>query len=262
MTEKVLQPDKIVKTIRQLHDRIGERFPESGLQKVCSTLEQIGVNAKERGEWIGKPILWLRGLVMLGCLIFFATAIMLIYLGFQPLWTDSEWDATSMLANAEIEINFMILIGGATLFLWTLENRYKRWRALQAIHELRSVAHIIDMHQLTKDPDRLLYADATRTSSSPKFAMTSYELRRYLDYCSEMLSLTGKIAALYVQQFDDAVALASANEIEAMTTGLSRKIWQKLLILHTVANQTPLQTPQAHRGTDANPNVPSSNDPE
>ena len=142
-----------------------------------------------------------------------------------------------MLANAEIEINFMILIGGVTIFLWTIENRYKRWRALQALHELRSVAHIIDMHQLTKDPDRLINRNARRTSSSPEFEMTSYELRRYLDYCSEMLSLTGKIAALYVQHFDDSVALASASEIESMTTGLSRKIWQKLLILHTVENQ-------------------------
>ena len=28
-------------------------------------------------------------------------------------------------------------------------------RALKAIHELRSIAHIIDMHQLTKDPERI-----------------------------------------------------------------------------------------------------------
>ena len=235
-TVKFLEPDKIVETIRRLHSRIGERFPKSGLHIVCRNLEEIGVNAKKRGAWIGKPILWIRILVTLGCLVFLATTLLLFYLGFQPLIEGREWEVSSLLTNVEIEINFMILIGGATLFLSTIESRYKRWRALQALHELRSVAHIIDMHQLTKDPDRLLYADATRTSSSPEFQMNSYELRRYLDYCSEMLSLTGKIAALYVQQFDDPVALASASEIESMTTGLSRKIWQKLLILHTVAS--------------------------
>lgn len=239
MTEKVLQPDRIVKTISQLHDRIGERFPNSSLQEVCSGLEQIGVNAKKRGAWIGKPILWLRLSVLMGCLIFFLTAVAIVYFGLRPILFDQEWNVTDILANAEIEINFMILIGGATLFLWTIENRYKRGKALAALHELRSVAHIIDMHQLTKDPDRLLYPNASRTDSSPEFKMTSYELRRYLDYCSELLSLTGKIAALYVQNFDDPVALASASEIESMTTGLSRKIWQKLLILHTVANQQP-----------------------
>jgi hypothetical protein len=62
--------------------------------------------------------------------------------------------------------------------------------------------------------------------------MSSFELSRYLDYCSEMLSLTGKVGALYVQNLHDPVALASVNEIETLTTGLSRKIWQKLMIIH------------------------------
>lgn len=243
MTDKVLQPDKIVLTIRKLYDRIGERFPGSSLQNVCESLEEIGLNAKQRVDWIGRPIWWMRLLVILGCLFSMLTALAIAYLGFQPIIEGTPWKVNDMLANAEIEINFMILIGGVTIFLWTMENRYKRWRALQALHELRSVAHIIDMHQLTKDPDRLLNKDAHRTSSSPEFKMTSYELRRYLDYCSEMLSLTGKIAAIYVQQFDDSVALASASEIESMTTGLARKIWQKLLILHTVENQGGKKSP-------------------
>ena len=49
-----------------------------------------------------------------------------------------------------------------------------------------------------------------------------------------MLSLTGKVAALYVQHFDDPVALAAVNEVESLTTGLSRKIWQKLMILYSL----------------------------
>ena len=58
----------------------------------------------------------------------------------------------------------------------------------------------------------------------------------YLDYCSEMLSLIGKLAAQYVQKFDDPVVLAAVNEVEAPTTGLSGKIWQKIMILNL--NQT------------------------
>ena len=46
-----------------------------------------------------------------------------------------------------------------------------------------------------------------------------------------MLSLTGKVAALYVQDFEDGVALQAVNEIEDLTTGLSRKIWQKLTVV-------------------------------
>jgi hypothetical protein len=62
--------------------------------------------------------------------------------------------------------------------------------------------------------------------------MTEFELSRYLDYCSEMLSLTGKVAALYVQTFEDSVAVSAVNDIENLTTDMSRKIWQKLMVLH------------------------------
>ena len=87
------------------------------------------------------------------------------------------------------------------------------------------------MHQLTKDPSKII-KKATSTASSPQKIMTAFELTRYLDYCSEMLSLTGKISALYAQKFNDPVVLSAVNEVEALTTGLSRKIWQKIVILH------------------------------
>jgi hypothetical protein len=51
---------------------------------------------------------------------------------------------------------------------------------------------------------------------------------RYLDYCSEMLALVGKIAALYAPRIDDPVALAAVDGIESLTTNLSRKVWQKI----------------------------------
>jgi hypothetical protein len=62
--------------------------------------------------------------------------------------------------------------------------------------------------------------------------MSEFELMRYLDYCSEMLSLTGKLAALYMQNMRDPVVIESVNEIEDLTTSLSRKIWQKIMILN------------------------------
>jgi hypothetical protein len=70
------------------------------------------------------------------------------------------------------------------------------------------------------------------TPSTPKIDMTSFELSRYLDYCSEMLSLMGKIAGLYAQSSSDPVVVDAVSEIGQLTTGISRKIWQKLLILH------------------------------
>ena len=50
-----------------------------------------------------------------------------------------------------------------------------------------------------------------------------------------MLSLTGKIASLYLNKFEDQAAIATVNEIENLTTGLSRKIWQKIMISQTLS---------------------------
>jgi len=71
------------------------------------------------------------------------------------------------------------------------------------------------------------------TASSPDRVHTPAELGRYLDYCSEMLSLTAKIAALFAGRFDDAVVLQAVDEVETLTTNLSGKIWQKIMILDT-----------------------------
>lgn len=89
------------------------------------------------------------------------------------------------------------------------------------------------MHQLTKDPDRLIHPVAA-TESSPARPFTVAELGRYLDYCSEMLSMTSKIAALYAERFNDGVVLQAVDEGETLTNGLSRKIWQKIMILDAV----------------------------
>ena len=123
------------------------------------------------------------------------------------------------------------------VFLLSLEARGKRKRALDALHELRAMAHIVDMHQLTKDPERML-GRGTRTASSPRRTMTPFELHRYLDYCSELLALIAKIGALYVQDFPDRAALDAVDQVENLATGLSRKIWQKMVILDRYAGQS------------------------
>jgi hypothetical protein len=47
------------------------------------------------------------------------------------------------------------------------------------------------------------------------------------------------VAALYLKGFDDPVALQAVNEVEDLTTGLARKIWQKLTILYAMAPAAP-----------------------
>jgi hypothetical protein len=130
----------------------------------------------------------------------------------------------------ESALNDVVLLGAAIIFLISIETRAKRKKVIASINKLRSIAHVIDAHQLTKDPDSISGA-GRNTKHSPKRKMTTYELGRYLDYCSEMLSLTGKVGFLYVQNFTDAASVQAVNDLEALTTGLSRKIWQKIIIL-------------------------------
>ena len=69
--------------------------------------------------------------------------------------------------------------------------------------------------------------------------MSDFELLRYLDYCSEMFALVSKVGALTVQGFADPVVLGAVDEVENLTTGLSRKIWQKIMIVQQLVNAPP-----------------------
>jgi hypothetical protein len=229
-----LDSEKIVATAETLCRRIEERFPDSGLSRVCRELLAITRESRERARWIAKPQRALR--IVVGVLIAFIVVTLVFVLSNLRI-PAGGFDAAGLIQVSEAGLNILIFVGAAILFLVTVETRMKRARAIKAIHELRALAHVIDMHQLTKDPDRV-QAGNKKTPSSPKQNLSAFALARYLDYCSEMLSLTGKIAALYVQKFNDPVVLAAAEDVEALTTGLSRKIWQKIMILNSMMPKT------------------------
>ena len=227
-----LDPDKIITTSHTLSSRVSERFPKSGLSKVAQALYDETRQAGSRALWLAKPLMIVRIFVSL------LIAFMLIFFSAALLLMKDRGDLFSSLSDLvqglDAAVNEIILFGAAIFFLLNLENRLKRRMALKAIHTLRSMAHIIDMHQLTKDPDRICDAGAD-TPSSPVRHMTPFELTRYLDYCSEMLAIISKIAALYVQDFRDPVTLSAVDEVQDLTTGLAEKIWQKIVILHRSA---------------------------
>ena len=126
-------------------------------------------------------------------------------------------------------VNLLLLAFAAIWFVLTLETRWKRRAVLLRLYELRSFAHVVDMHQLTKDPTVVL--SKQRTSSSPTREMTRFQLTRYLEYCAEMLALIGKLAALYSEYTRDPEIVGAVNDVENLSTDLGRKIWQKITIL-------------------------------
>lgn len=227
MPYTMLDPDKIIKTADILETRVSERFPNASLVGVAEELKAIAIDAKARAEKLSEPIQWLRvatfASVFVGIMVFFFIGT---FLNFDRIATG----AFDFVQGIEATINAVVLAGLGFITIAKSEERIKRRKVLDGLHGLRSVIHIIDMHQLTKDPVSLR-TGFKPTPSSPERKLTPNELVRYLDYCSEMLSLTGKISALYAQAVPDMEVVNAVNDVEALGGNLSRKIWQKIMLI-------------------------------
>ena len=226
-TNRQLDATEIIRAITKLRQRIKERFPDRNLENVCASLLAIAKDSKEKIEWINTPNILLRivvGLIVLAAILAFIASLRIVDISM------SEMHLLDVVTLLEAGMNDLVLIGAALFFLFTIESRIKRNRSIKALNEIRSIAHVIDMHQLTKDPSVVNRSQPTK--SSPERTLDAYQLCRYLDYCSEMFSLSGKVAALYAQHQPDGVVLATVNEIEELTTGFSRKVWQKIAMLN------------------------------
>jgi hypothetical protein len=230
----ILRPGPVVETIERLVARIFERFGDCGLYKLCAQLHAIAKVDTRRAVSIGRSYIWLRALVFATIAAGIAVlAWMLSLIDFTNAAADS---VSSVAQGIEAAANLTILTGAAMLSLLKLEERLKRRRALAALHELRSIVHVIDMHQLTKDPSKFVVR--ANTASSPPLLLNEFQMTRYLDYCSEMLSLTSKVAVLFGQSLEDQAVAEVVSDIERVSAGLSQKIWQKIMILQELATTT------------------------
>lgn len=228
---RALDDAEIAQTLERLHRRISERFPESDLRKVCEELIAVGGETKECVEYVRSPH-WPVRIVVGAAIIIMIVAVSWMAANTMQLPLHIEGQA-DVIQAIDATASTAVFFGLAIIFLLRLEPWLKRRRALLVVHQLRSLAHVIDMHQLTKDPERLLSPEMSDTSSSPERTMHPALLGRYLDYCSELLSVAGKLSALLVQYFNDPILLGAVDEIETLTTGLSGKIWQKIQLLNS-----------------------------
>lgn len=98
------------------------------------------------------------------------------------------------------------------------------------------------MPYLTLDPGRILATIAKlRQRIEERFPTSGLA-----EVCAELEKLGAKAEATseelarprLAQRFSDGVVLSSVNEVEDLTTGLSRKIWQKLMILEQLGRES------------------------
>jgi hypothetical protein len=222
-----LKDDKILETAEKLRVRVADRFPDSGLSSVAAELVQVTREAVDRAASIRRPNYWIRGglilvgVVALGGIVWeFATS------------PDLKTAVKDSLALLDAYKGLGVYLVAAVVFLVTLEIRWKRRKALRAVHELRAVAHLIDMHQLNKAPERIGTKDGPRMENGQ--LMTKDEVGYYLHYCTELLAIVSKIGQLYIQDFPDTAATTAVDHCESLATGLSSKIWQKIMIIDRI----------------------------
>jgi hypothetical protein len=228
-----LQPQLITETLKVLRDRIEHRFAGSGLSQTCSDLILFSERTSTVIDQIVRPNWWLRGGI--GGFLLFVAGVFVYTISSLRL-TMGTLDLGNLVQLLEATTSEIVLLAAGIFSLSTIETRVKRARVVDALNKLRAIAHVVDMKQLAKDPD------------NPKRELDDEQLGRYLDYCSELLALISKIGFLYVSKFDDPDANQSVNELENLTTGLSRKIWQKIAIIHGRPPRVP-NTDQASQGS-------------
>jgi hypothetical protein len=209
--DRHLDPAKLIKTSDNLAAWIDKDFNHSHLSVVAANVHRLTQEAVVTAERIRRPI-WLLRIGIWGlCLAFVAGAV-------HQLVTHRLDEILHFLDETK---GTALYFGAFLLAFITLEVRFKRRRAIKAVNELRAVAHIVDMHQLAKD----------QTIGEFREQTTPEKMESYLHACIALLALLSKIGQLYVEHFPDAVATQAVNEFEMIATGLSNKIWMKILSL-------------------------------
>ena len=215
-----LDAERLLETIHKIQLKIADAFPDAGLLRLSTRLELVARDVARGAHHVQQPY-WGTRLVIAATMV--ASAVTAAYfLGFTHIDMSENPDAIDAIQGLEALFNAVFLLLAGIVFIMSVEQRRKRGRALEDLHRVRSLTHVIDMHQLSKDPIGV-------GAPGARFRETQ-ELITYLTFCTDLLSLTGKIGALYAQDMDDPVVIETVNDIEALSTNLSRKIWQKVLI--------------------------------
>lgn len=222
-----IQHEKIVASLAQLAQRIEERFPNSGLLQLTQEIQSevkgipdsfVVISQSPRAFGFFK---FLVIALVIGAIAGMVSQIEMT----QDFWTAGVF--SQVLASL---VQLAVYVGILILFVFTFEKKVKTKKALACMNAYREFAHLIDLHQLAKDPTTFL-KNYQPSSASRKNDLGKFLMSRYLAYCNELLSFLGKATALYVHQFPFEPLMSAADQIEDLTTGLSIRIWQKNSVL-------------------------------
>ena len=179
-----LVADHVGATVAHLERRIDARFGERGLTKVARDLGQLVVlvesEAARSRDRLRRTTLAAR---VTGIVIVVATLVALAF-SLRSAVVDGLARTFDWVPLVESVINDLVFAAIALVFLWAFPERLERRVLLRLLHRLRSLAHVIDMHQLSKDPEQVS-PNYTPTAQSVAHGLDADQLHHYLSYCSE-----------------------------------------------------------------------------
>ena len=225
-----LDAPTVIATIDQLGGRIRARFADRGLPKAAAELRSAASEVTELGVHLRGRLRVLRWTARAASVLVALGMALVLVVAARDADLSGSVRSVDWVALVESTIQTLVFGGLTLLFLNALPDRLERRHLLRRLHRLRSLAHVIDMHQLTKDPERLR-SDFEPTDATVAVDLTRAEMQHYLGYCSELLALVGKVAALCAEDSQDGLILETVSDSENLTNGMSRKIWQKISLL-------------------------------
>jgi hypothetical protein len=225
-----LAADHVESTVAQLERRIYARFGERGLTKSSRDLGDLVVRVQSEAGQSYARLHRMTLAARAGSITIVAATVIALLFSLRSAVMEGVGHTADWVPFVESVVNDLVFAAIAVVFLWAFPERLERRTLLRLLHRLRSLAHVIDMHQLSKDPEQLS-PSYVPTPQSVQHGLDADQLHHYLNYCSEMLSLTAKTAALCGEHTTDSVVLETISYIETLTTELSNKIWQKISLL-------------------------------
>lgn len=217
---KALDPELLVTHIQALRDQTRKIFPARSLPRYQDNLIGLATEVRFTARKLSgrSPLDFL----LPGLIIFIALLIATVILVLFQFRVQMPESIVEIMEPLEASTNLAVLVAGTTYLMWRTVAERRRHRALSVLHKIRSQIHILDMTQLAKnlnevEDDQLSLVDRIR----------------YLDLCSQTVSLTAKVGALLITNFDDPIVISAVTEIETLSTGLSQKIWLKIDVLHS-----------------------------
>jgi hypothetical protein len=226
----VSQTERVRKTVERLRLRIEARFGDRGLTRVAAELARSVTQVSAETDAARTRIRGYTFVARCASALVVLAGMFALGLALSDAAGSGPQHSFDWLPLVESTINNVVYAAIAVLFLWALPERLERRNLLALLHRLRSLAHVIDMHQLAKDPEQVTPSYHPTAESLPN-DLTAEQLHHYFAYCTELLSLVAKTAALCAENTSDSVVLDTVSTLENLTTDLSSKIWQKISLL-------------------------------